>query len=143
MRPCFYFITAYIDSTLILHRIRFNQYNTLSMSVFSVVMPKKLKKSPVLHPNILARLKVWGRCIRLQRVQQKIKAVDFCPRIEVSESTLRRIETGDPTVNVGSYLAALNALGLLDFVTPMPEPQWFEGNANARVYDPKEDDGYF
>ncbi|RII83405.1 hypothetical protein CJO09_07350 [Neopusillimonas maritima] len=106
-------------------------------------MPKKLQISPVLHPNVLARLKVWGRCIRLQRVQQKIKAADFCPRIEVSESTLRRIEAGDPSVNVGSYLTALNALGLMDLVTPMPKPQWFEGNVNARVYAPKEDNDYF
>lgn|SRR3546814_649215 len=106
-------------------------------------MPRKLKKIPVLHPNILARLKAWGRCIRLQRVRQKIKAADFCPRIEVSESTLRRIEAGDPSVNVGSYLSALNALALMDFVTPMPDPQLLEGNASARVYDPKEDDGYF
>src|SRR3546814_19645248 len=84
-------------------------------------MPRKLKKIPVLHPNILARLKAWGRCIRLQRVRQKIKAADFCPRIEVSESTLRRIEAGDPSVNVGSYLSALNALALMDFVTPRSE----------------------
>src|SRR3546814_11807289 len=102
-------------------------------------MPRKLKKIPVLHPNILARLKAWGRCIRLQRVRQKIKAADFCPRIEVSESTLRRIEAGDPSVNVGSYLSALIALALLDFLTPHQEPQLLEDNERPHGYQHKED----
>ena len=106
-------------------------------------MPRKIKKDPVLHPNILARLKVWGRCVRVQRVKQKIKAADFCPRVHISESTLRRIEAGDPSVSTGSYLAALNALGLMDVVIPMPSAQWFSGDTTARVHANKDDNGYF
>lgn len=106
-------------------------------------MPKKLVSEPFLHPNINARLAVWGRCVRVQRVRQKIKAVDFCLRIDISESTLRRLESGDPSVAAGTYLAALNALGLMDAVVPMPSAAWFEGSPNARVSGLGGDDDYF
>lgn len=106
-------------------------------------MPKKLVSEPRLHPNINARLAVWGRCVRVQRVRQKIKAVDFCTRIDISESTLRRLEAGDPSVAAGTYLAALSALGLMDAVVPMPSATWFDGSAKSRVSTFGDDDDYF
>ena len=106
-------------------------------------MPKKLVPEPRLHPNINARLTVWGRCVRVQRVRQKIKAVDFCTRIDISASTLRRLESGDPSVAVGAYLAALNALGLMDVVVPMPDATWFDGSVKARVSGLVDGDDYF
>lgn len=105
-------------------------------------MPKKLLPKPFFDPYLLAKLEVWGRCVRVQRVRQQIKSKDFYPRLGLSESTLRRLERGDPAVSAGSYLAALNALGLLDQVIPTPDSAWFDGDPNARVQTDKDDD-YF
>lgn len=95
------------------------------MNGFNTLMPRKKAPSPYWHPKLVSRLSLWGRCIRAQRVRQKIKATMFCERVGVSVSTLRRIELGDPTVAAGSYLTALNALGLFDPIVPEPDVQWY------------------
>lgn len=109
-------------------------------------MPKKISASPYWHPKLTLRLSLWGRSIRAQRIRQKIKATLFCARIGVSVSTLRRIELGDPMVAAGSYLTALNALGLFDPIVPEPDAQWYANTSyTARAPRTTEDDedGYF
>jgi transcriptional regulator with XRE-family HTH domain len=96
-------------------------------------MPKKLNAAPYLPARVASRLAVWGRVIRAQRVAQKITARQFCPRAGVSESTLRRIENGDPAASVAAYLLALSALGVLDLIVPMPDARFAEGNPRARA----------
>ncbi|HRL20792.1 MAG TPA: hypothetical protein PLG97_03075 [Alcaligenes sp.] len=81
--------------------------------------------------------------MRTQRVAQKVTARVFCSRIQVSESTLRRLEQGDPSIAVGTYLTALVALGLLDHVVPMPASHWIGGDPAARARPVKDDDDYF
>lgn len=71
------------------------------------------------------RLDFWGRCIRTQRVGQRLKARELCRDIGVSEATLRRIERGDPMVAVISYLMAMARLGILGQLIPEPpEDLW-------------------
>lgn len=66
------------------------------------------------------RLNFWGRCIRAQRVDQRLKAKDLCRELGLSEATLRRIEKGDPMVAVISYLKAMGRLGILTRLVPEP-----------------------
>lgn len=107
-------------------------------------MPKKLDRAQFFMPSVEARAIAWGRCIRAQRVAQRITARAFCPRILVSESTLRRMEKGDPAVAMGTYLTALCALGLLDLVVPMPKAEWTGMTSpHARARPVKGDDDYF
>jgi transcriptional regulator with XRE-family HTH domain len=71
------------------------------------------------------RLDFWGRCIRTQRVNQRLKAKDFCRDLGVSEATLRRVEKGDPMVSVISYMRAMGRLGILTRLVPEPpEDLW-------------------
>jgi len=84
-------------------------------------MPKKLDSSPFPPPPITSRLVLWGRLIRQQRVYTKVTANEFCSRISISANTLRRMESGDSSVSIGSYLIALFALGILDMAIPIPD----------------------
>jgi len=50
--------------------------------------------------------------MRLARCRRKISTVLFAERIGVSRETLRRLEKGEPTIAIGTYLRALRVLGL-------------------------------
>jgi len=83
-------------------------------------MPKKFLPAAALPTLVQERLRIWGSCIRKQRILQRIRIEDLCARIGVSDPTLRRMESGDPRSSVGLYLSALYVLGVLDAVVPPP-----------------------
>lgn len=140
--PVIWQILAVIDA-LTRHRSCFNLNKTLSM-IFGV-MPSKQLSEPFIHPIVLQRLRQWGSAIRQQRIRQDILSQELCRRLSVSASTLRRMEHGDPAVNTGAYLAALNALGLLSQVAPELAPDLYAGNraARARRNVREDDEEYF
>lgn len=106
-------------------------------------MPKKTLRPETTHPYILQKLSLWGRCIRLSRVRQKITAANLCARLDVSDATLRRMEQGDPRVNAAAYLSALNALGILDRIVPDPDPIFWSGDPTSRARQPGDEDDDF
>jgi len=114
-------------------------------------MPKKLNAAPFLPPSAAARLTLWGRVIRQQRVSSRVTAKAFCARVSVSEGTLRRMEAGDPAVSAGSYLIALFALGILDMTIPAPDEDFTQsvlrghvrGRVNQRWTGASDADDYF
>ncbi len=106
-------------------------------------MPSKELKAEGVHPSVMEKLEIWGRCIRIQRVRQGLVARDLCSRLDVSDATLRRMEQGDPRVNAAAYLSALNALGILDMVVPSPDAVLWTGNPKARAAGQESDDEYF
>jgi len=113
-------------------------------------MPKILNVNPFLPPGASARLTLWGRLIRQQRVSSRVTAKAFCSRVSISGGTLRRMEAGDPSVSAGSYLIALFALGILDMAMPAPDEGFtaavLRGHARGRVKQSPQDerdDDYF
>lgn len=66
---------------------------------------------PIL-PTALKQLASLGERLRLARRRRKITAVLFAERMGVSRETLRRLENGDLTIAIGTYLRALRVLGL-------------------------------
>lgn len=70
------------------------------------------KKSLILYPSQTAQMAAFGERIRLARLRRKLTTSLFSERMGVSRETLRRVENGDPTVAFGSYLSALQTLGL-------------------------------
>lgn len=106
-------------------------------------MPKKLVVDPFLSAGVVSRLTQWGIIIRAQRVRTKVTAADFCRRISISLSTLRRLEAGDAAASVGSYLSAMSALGVLDLAVPHPNEQLVVGGPRSRVPRTSKDDDYF
>lgn len=107
-------------------------------------MPAKLLPKEQVPTLVQERIRVWGMCVKTQRVAQRMKAAELCARIGISEATLRRVERGDPAVGVGLFLSALLVLGILDEVAAMPgNPLWTPGPRVRVKTSPKDDDDDF
>lgn len=63
-------------------------------------------------PSALAQLSALGERLRLARRRRGITAVLFAERMGVSRETHRRLEKGDPSIAIGTYVRALRVLGL-------------------------------
>ena len=99
-----------------------------------------------LVPTLVAeRLRVWGMCVRKQRITQGIRAFDLCARMGISQPTLQRLQRGEASVGAGVYLEALHILGVLDDCAPLPGNQlWQTANPSGRARPAMEnDDDYF
>lgn len=96
-------------------------------------------------PTLVAeRLSIWGRCIRKQRVVQKITAQDLCRRLDISRPTLVRMERGEGNVNAALYLAALHTLGVLGFAVPELDLRlWQMDHWGKRVRHDVDEEEYF
>nr|MDP2189996.1 helix-turn-helix transcriptional regulator [Rhodoferax sp.] len=72
-------------------------------------MPKIAHPS---FPSVTKQLAAFGERLRLARKRRKLLTVLFAERLGVSRETLRRLEKGDPTIAIGTYMSALRVLGL-------------------------------
>lgn len=63
-------------------------------------------------PSMLRQLAALGERLRLARLRRKLTAELFAERMGISRETLRRLERGDPTIAMGTYMRALRVLGL-------------------------------
>ena len=81
-------------------------------------MPKIKRTAEILPTLVVERLATWGKLIQSLRMTQKMRAADLCERIEITHTTLRRMERGDPGAAVGLYLSAFMVLGAMDLVAP-------------------------
>ena len=86
-------------------------------------MPKKRSLSGHAPIHILEHLKWWGSEIRSARISQNLTAVELAERIGISHPTMGRIENGDGSVSVSSYLFAIYSLGLLGSLIKEPTVQ--------------------
>ena len=76
-------------------------------------------KSPPIDSVLAAWLTVMGGRIRAHRRRHKVTATSAAEAAGMSRVTLHRIERGEPSVTMGAYLSALDAVGLeLDVVDP-------------------------
>jgi transcriptional regulator with XRE-family HTH domain len=109
-------------------------------------MSKKHPASTLVPTLVAERLRVWGMCIRKQRITQRIRAADLCARMGISHPTLQRLQRGEASVGAGAYLEALHILGVLDYTAPMPDNDLWQmdsPNGRARTSGEGEDDDYF
>jgi len=96
-------------------------------------MPKKLTATETWPTLVQERLAIWGRCIRTQRLRQRITVADLSTRLGVSKTTLLRLERGDPGAGAGAYLTALFALGIADRAVPVLPAELWQGDFGQRV----------
>jgi len=64
-----------------------------------------------------------GRQLRELRLERNDRQADFAARLGVSIPTLRKLEQGDPTVAIGTWIDAIWLLGRLDQLTTVLEPR--------------------
>lgn len=96
-------------------------------------MPKKLTPEDAVPSLVEERLRVWGRCIRTQRITQRITTSRLAERMNISRATLQRLERGDAGASASNYLRAFLVLGILDVVAPVPAPRFWQETGVQRV----------
>lgn len=80
-------------------------------------------KTPPIAEHHAARLAALGQRIRAQRLKHKITAISAAEAAGMSRVTFHRIERGEPSVTMGAYLSAIDALGLvLELQDPAQPP---------------------
>jgi transcriptional regulator with XRE-family HTH domain len=75
-------------------------------------------------PQIDEKLGSLGSRLRAERLRRNDTQAIFSARLGISVPTLRKMESGNPNVSVGYWLAALNILdraGDLDAILAAPE----------------------
>jgi transcriptional regulator with XRE-family HTH domain len=80
-------------------------------------------KSPSIGDILTTRLLALGERIRAHREGQKVSATVAAEAAGMSRVTLHRIERGEPSVTMGAYLSAIDAVGLqLELRDPQASP---------------------
>ena len=57
-------------------------------------------------------MRALGLRLKVARLRRKIPTILFAERMGVSRDTLNRLEKGNPTIALGTYVRALRVLGL-------------------------------
>ena len=70
------------------------------------------KKKIIILPKTKRILSEIGENIKLARLRRKFSSEQVSERANISRPTLSAIEKGSPTVSLGSYLLAMQVLGL-------------------------------
>ena len=79
---------------------------------FCALYDPLMKTSPAILPQNLRILTQLGENIQLARLRRRLSAEQIAERTGLSRKTIYRIEQGNPTVAIGSYLQTLFVLGL-------------------------------
>lgn len=72
------------------------------------------KHSDVLSPAMELRLREIGRNLQLARKRRRKTLKQAAEMIGTSQSSVRRMEAGDPSVKIATYLGALEVYQLAD-----------------------------
>lgn len=78
-----------------------------------------VQQPPAAVEQALTRL---GRNIRTARLRRNWRLEDLAARMGVSRFTVADVEKGKPGTSAAAYLGALWALGLLEQLTPVADP---------------------
>lgn len=80
-------------------------------------------KAPPVGDALATRLRALGERIRAHRERQKVSATVAAEAAGMSRVTLYRIERGEPSVTMGAYLSAIDAVGLqMEIRDPLAPP---------------------
>lgn len=105
-------------------------------------MPRRKPENVSLPLAATTLTERWGRLLRYHRIKRAITIRDMTTRLGVSLVTLQRIERGEPSVQVGTYLNAMLVLGLLNSFCPSPLLEE-EQSLRQRARPSKDDKDYF
>lgn len=95
-------------------------YKSKRMYRMGYTMPAK---APPVGDVLATRLQALGKRIRAHRERQKVSATVAAEAAGMSRVTLHRIEGGEPSVTMGAYLSAIDAVGLqLELRDPQARP---------------------
>ena len=101
-------------------------------------MPRKSKISEAPPAAVQDTLERLGRHIRTARIRRKLPQDQLARRIGVSRFVVADMEKGKPGTGIAAYLGALWALGLLEDMRAVADPDRDEeGKILERARSPK------
>ena len=99
--------------------------------------PSKITETP--PAAVEDALKRLGQNLRTARLRRKLRIEDVAERIGASRFTVADVEKGKPSTSAAAYFGALWALGLLNGVRDIADPDRDEeGKVLESVRQPKE-----
>ena len=63
-------------------------------------------------PSVEKQIQAFGQRLKAARLRRGLTTILFAERVGISRDTLNRLEKGDATIALGTYLRALRVLGL-------------------------------
>lgn len=97
--------TRYRLPNYVNHRLQ----NLVVLLTMVSVMPSP---SPILYPRQTKLLTELGQRLRAARLRRRFTASLVAERADISRQTLTKVERGDPSVTLGTYVRVLVAVGL-------------------------------
>lgn len=71
------------------------------------------KRLPSIYPASAKEMEALGLRLKDARLRRRFSMETVCARADISRPTLYKIENGDPSVAIGSYIQVLRVLGLI------------------------------
>ena len=101
-------------------------------------MPRKSKIADAPPAAVQETLERLGRNIHTARVRRKLPQGELARRIGISRFVVADIERGKPSTGIAAYVGALWAMGLLDDLRAVADPDRDEeGKILERARSPK------
>ncbi|MEI6827605.1 MAG: helix-turn-helix domain-containing protein [Desulfuromonadales bacterium] len=72
------------------------------------------KRTVTIYPSSAKELEALGQRLRDARLRRRFSMETVCVRADISRPTLYKVENGDPSVAIGSYLQVLRVLGMVE-----------------------------
>ncbi|HNX77790.1 MAG TPA: helix-turn-helix domain-containing protein [Candidatus Rifleibacterium sp.] len=72
------------------------------------------KRAVTIYPSSAKELEALGQRLKDARLRRRFSMETVCARADISRPTLYKVENGDPSVAMGSYLQVLRVLGLVE-----------------------------
>jgi transcriptional regulator with XRE-family HTH domain len=72
------------------------------------------KRTVTIYPTSAKELEALGQRLKDARLRRRFSMETVCARADISRPTLYKVENGDPSVVIGSYLQVLRVLGMVE-----------------------------
>lgn len=72
------------------------------------------KRTVTIYPSSAKELEALGQRLKDARLRRRFSMETVCARADISRPTLSKVENGDPSVSIGSYIQVLRVLGLVE-----------------------------
>jgi transcriptional regulator with XRE-family HTH domain len=72
------------------------------------------KRTVTIYPSSAKELEALGHRLKDARLRRRFSMETVCARADISRPTLYKVENGDPSVAMGSYLQVLRVLGMVE-----------------------------
>jgi transcriptional regulator with XRE-family HTH domain len=72
------------------------------------------KRSVTIYPSSAKEMESLGERLKDARLRRRFSMETVCSRADISRPTLYKVEIGDPSVAIGTYVQVLRVLGMVE-----------------------------